>query len=86
MTKKYLIILLLSALYFVVCGNTSKDRHEDICEDSVISCKGAKDSLLMELSSLEDNDCLVYWVSDTVCRTNPELLLLLDSLYPKIRN
>ncbi len=85
MTKKYLIILLLSALYFVACGNTSKDRHEDICEDSVVSCEGAKDSLLMELSSLEDNDCLVYWVSDTVCRTNPELLLLLDSLYQHVR-
>ena len=85
MRYSFITFILISALCLGGCGNASKNRREEVCEDSVISCKGAKDSLLMELSSLEDNDCLVYWVSDTVCRTNPELLLLLDSLYQHVR-
>ena len=84
MNRIYFCLICFIALYG--CGNRTEDKAEESGEDSVVSCEVAKDSLLMVLSHMEDGDCLVYWISDTVCASNSGFVLLLDTLYQHVRS
>jgi len=44
-----------------------------------------RDQYLKSLDPSELNDGLVFWTSDTAYNTNPDLLLLLDTLYRHVR-
>ena len=41
-----LFVLLLSALCFAACENTSRNASEKISEDSVVTCEGEMDSIV----------------------------------------
>ena len=101
-----LFILLLSALCFAACENTSRNASEEISEDSVVTCEtemdsvvtcetemdsivtceSVKDSLLATIDEEKHLESLVFWAPDTACVMNPELLLLLDTLYQHVRS
>ena len=96
MKKNKLIIFLLAAFYFAACENTIGSKTEETSEDSVVICKSekdsvvtcerAKDSLLATIDEEKHLESLVFWAPDTACVMNPELLLLLDTLYQHVRS
>lgn len=96
MKKNKLIIFLLAAFYFSACENTTGSKTEETSEDSVVICKSekdsvvtcerAKDSLLATIDEEKHLESLVFWAPDTACVMNPELLLLLDTLYQHVRS
>lgn len=55
-------------------------------KDSVVTCKSMKDSLLATIDEEKHLESLVFWAPDTACVMNPELLLLLDTLYQHVRS
>lgn len=91
-----LLILFSTALCFAACENTTGSKTEETSEDSVVICKSevdsivtcerAKDSLLATIDEEKHLESLVFWAPDTACVMNPELLLLLDTLYQHVRS
>lgn len=55
-------------------------------KDSVVTCKSMKDALLATIDEEKHLESLVFWAPDTACVMNPELLLLLDTLYQHVRS
>lgn len=54
--------------------------------DSIVTCESVKDSLLATIDEEKHLESLVFWAPDTACVMNPELLLLLDTLYQHVRS
>lgn len=72
----------------VVICKSEKDSVV-ICKsemDSIVTCKSMKDSLLATIDEEKHLESLVSWAPDTACVMNPELLLLLDTLYQHVRS
>lgn len=86
MKKNKIIIFLLAAFYFSACENTTGSKTEETSEDSVVICESVKDSLLATIDEEKHLESLIFWAPDTACVMNPELLLLLDTLYQHVRS
>ena len=55
---------------------------------SLLGCKNSKvtkKELLARMNDSIQSESLIFWTSDTACSSNPELMLLLDTLYQHVR-
>ena len=82
--RKHPIILLSLIALFCCCGKTGTEQVLRDCDES--QCDGSLDSLLSVIGVTQSSESLVCLVSDTVYSSNPELLLLLDTLYQHVRS
>ncbi|MCH5218097.1 MAG: hypothetical protein J1F07_06055 [Muribaculaceae bacterium] len=65
-------LILLFILIVIGCSNQSNQSLED-------------QTLVNQLMADSDSEGLPFWTADTIKKTNPELVLLLDTLYRYVR-
>lgn len=69
MKKSFAVLLFTACCAFVSCRNNDTGENNDI---------SAIDRVLLEC---KDEESLVQWTDSTICSSNPDLVLLLDTLY-----
>lgn len=74
MKKSLAVLLFAICCVFMSCRNNDTGKNNDI---------PAIDRVLLECN---DKESLVYWTDSTICSSNPDLVLLLDTLYRHSRS
>ena len=74
MKKSFIVLLFVASYFFVSCWNNDTRENNDI---------QAIGRVLLESN---DEKSLAHWTDSTICFSNPDLVLLLDTLYRHSRS